>query len=400
MKRLLLFLAVLVLAVGCFATAFAAKPVILKQPETKAVKPGGKLTIKIAAKNFTGLTWYFVDPVSGEQTTAKNIAAKFPGLRVSGPNQKTLTLKKVPMDMNGWTVFCRLGGNGYRMDSESVVIEVIGAPTVAPPEKTQEKEPEKETEKEPEPEKEPEVETESTKKSEQPKESEPKKEEPESEFPSISGPFTVTATGVELYELDRKGKPTGEPQTSLTFSDTADVYIKAEGIIDYLSLNGVRMTPEGNVSGLTLRGLTGETVIDARVTRVTVTPAPEEEPDESGMPDDEGSGFTGGEDEYPGEDQQSGGDDALSEPKAETFTGETFEVTCTYCYFTGGGNSFVSSGRVPAGTVITVTAGREGNLENGYHINGGEAENPGVVSFKYTVTGPTEITMDYRPITE
>ena len=66
------------------------------------------------------------------------------------------------------------------------------------------------------------------------------------------------------------------------------------------------------------------------------------------------------------------------------------------CRFSGGGNSFATSGYVPVGTVITVVCGSEGNLASGYSINGAASTNKGQASFKLTVDADTTIKMQQR----
>ena len=420
MKRLLSILLVLALSLGILGTASALKPVFTQQPETQTTTVGGSVSFSIAARDYTGLTWYFVNPVTLEETTGRNLEKKFPGLKVSGPNKRTITLKKVPAEMNGFAVFCRIAGKGYKIDSDTVQLileDAVPLMTQAPQAQPPEEEPTEAPEEEPseEPEEKPEATPKATK---EPKATATPKPEAEPEVtptpivvqdptvqteaePSVTK-FTVTANGVLLYALDRKGKPTGEGQISMTFDDTANVYVQGDGKIEYLMINTLRLTPDSELSGITIRGITGDTMIDARVvkaaseitatTEVTLSPTGEpstetiESPADTSVKTDEPSEETV---------ESTVGTTETTVGTTSVPSGTLFKVNCEYCRFTGGGYTYVESGEVPMGTVITVTVAN-GDVTKGYSINGGAPENIGKNHFKYTITGDTTFSMTLR----
>jgi len=379
MRKLFAFLLALCLVTGCAAIAFAAtKPVISSQPETQTVKEGGSVTFKVKAKNFTAVTWYFVSPENGEKISGRHIAEKFKGLRVQRPNNVNITLKKVPAEMHGWSLYCHLVGNGYQVDSDTVMIliegmEVPDGAAAAAPEVT------------PVPE-------------DAPADSE---SEIVDEGVGPIQPFTVTAEGeLELYALSRSGKPTGDPQTSLHFEEEASFYVKANGYIQYLLINEIQLTPADNVTGMTVRGIVEDTVIQGRIIKAKdedAAAAPAETAEEpAAAPADEPADAA----EEPAAEPA---DETAEEPAAPAETaeepaaaGDMVLVTCERCRFSGGGNSFATSGYVPEGTEITVVCGSEGDLSAGYSINGAASTNKGQASFKLTVDADTTISMKKR----
>ena len=217
MKRLLSFLVVFCLLLSCCAVAFAAaKPTFTTQPVTQTVKEGGSVNFKVKAKNYTALTWYFVDPENGQKISARHISEKFSGLKVKNPNSQSLTLKKIPEAMHGWSLYCHIVGNGYKVDSDTVMILIKGKepPANAPAAAEAEAAPDDGEETVPAP-------SGNAEEAEDAGEAEGDAEGEESSQEAIK-PFTVTVSGeLELYELSRSGKPSGEPQTSLSFDDAA-----------------------------------------------------------------------------------------------------------------------------------------------------------------------------------
>ena len=100
MKRAIVWILTLCLVLGCVAPAFA-KPEILEQPVSQTVAEKGKVTFSFNVKGQKSITWIFVNPETGEETTAKNISKIFKGLKVTNPNSKKMTLRNVPAGLHG-----------------------------------------------------------------------------------------------------------------------------------------------------------------------------------------------------------------------------------------------------------------------------------------------------------
>ena len=400
MKKLISFLLILCLLLSCGSSAFAAsKPSISTQPVSQTVKTGGSVTFKLKAKNFTALTWYFVNPENGEKISARHIGEKFKGLKVQNPNSQSLTLKKVPQEIHGWSLYCHLVGNGHKVDSDTVLILIKG---MEPPENAA-------------------VPASGSEEEEVSGENAPEAENSSTEGEESSGPikpFTVTAAGeLQLYELSRSGKPTGDPKSVLNFEEEAAFFVKANGYIQYLLINDMQLTPSDNVTGLTIRGITKDTTIQGRVIKADgiseALPAAEDRNTETESAEEEvgtqvGSDETADESSGSGDSEVSDSEDEEPEytfvatvsptpaPEIPADTSNMVYVSCERCRFSGGGNSFATSGYVPVGTTITVVCGSEGNLATGYSINGAAGSNKGQASFKLTIDADTTISMQKR----
>ncbi len=380
MKRVFAFLLVFCMILGCCVSAYAAvRPVITQQPQAAPTEPGGKMVVTIKAHSFDSLTWYFVDPATGEKTSARKISKTFKGLKVSKPNGQTMTLKKVPAELNGWSLYAHFYGNGYAVDSEMIVLQVgeglaptasVDVPAAAP----------------------------------------------------AAGAYTVSATGLNLYKVDESGAPVGDPAASLTFEGTAALCVMApEGqAITGLLINSLQFTPSAPVSSLTINGIVGETVIqgttaplEAAVPEAPAEPAPEVTPEPAPEvtpepapevtpePTPEATPEPAPEETPEPEDDSGLFSEAIvtpepvntPEPQAQE---NAVSITCENCRFSGGGFTFATSGFVPEGTEIVVISGSSGVLADGYSINGAAAVHKNESSFRLVVEQDTTISMTKR----
>ena len=142
MKRLLSLLTVLCLLLSMVVPAFAAGGVtITMQPESQTVKKGGKVTFSFRCTGQTAITWYFVNPETGEAVPCSKIGSYFKGVRVSGQNSYNLRLSKVSEDLHGWFFCVKAKGNGRTVQSDYVQLLIKGLPepSYAPPPKEETK---------------------------------------------------------------------------------------------------------------------------------------------------------------------------------------------------------------------------------------------------------------------
>ena len=360
MKRLLSLLLVLCLALGCCSAALAASITITQQPESKTVKAGGNTSFTVKAKNVgdAGITWYFINPETGAVTTGRKLSETVPGVKVSNPNSKTIKLSKVPKEMHGWGVYCHLGPKSGGVDTDTVLLLIAGMeePKTIPTRSDA-----------------------SSSKSSSSKSSSASAPSPGGDAQSpavtaapVSNEVVIKGSKVELYKLDQSGKITGEAQKQLVFENgTANFYVKipegTNGTIQYLAIGSLRLTPEGEITGMSIRGWKSNATVkitiydpEAEAEKAAKKAAEEEEPvDESSL----------------------------------------VTVTCTNCRFTGWHNSFAESGKVPVGSTITVIAST-GKLQKGYSINGEAASHKNEASFTMVVEGDTTIVMEKQKYIE
>ena len=128
MKKLLGIVLTLCLVLTLAADAFAAsKPEITKQPETATTSKKGAVSFSISVKGtVSSYTWYFVNPETGDKISGKKLSSNVKGVKVTNPNSKKISLSHVPESMHGWSVYCHVNGNGYKVDSDAVPLYVYG----------------------------------------------------------------------------------------------------------------------------------------------------------------------------------------------------------------------------------------------------------------------------------
>ena len=419
MKRILGLMLILCLTLGCIAPASAAKKVkILRQPQTQTVKAGGKVTFSFKAENNNVITWYLVNPETGEKIAASKISSVFKGVRVGGQNSWTLTIKRVTSDMHGWGVFARAGiDRTHYTDTDTVQLLIKGMATDSTGAETSEEGDTADDGAEQQGEDEddggsadkakPVNEGDTAQKGEdatqegedaapagdtqiadtqteagdaaataenaeaaKPEEPEEDPDESDQEIdkdyvPEDINPdeINITANNALLFELDEEGNPIGEGATSLTFMKVANFFVKLnkEGEFQYWSINGARFLLGESLTSFTLRDVKESMSISAKVQSAS-----------------------------------------LATIEAALNRDQMCTITCTNCTFTYLLDGIVqqTSGQVPAGAIIRVIAGDPDNaagrkfvIGKGYSINGGEPEYQEKASFNLTVTGDTTIEM-------
>ena len=354
MKKLIALVMVLCLVFTFFSEAFAAgKPKITQQPETATTNKKGNVSFTIKVSGNVSYTWYLTNPSTGEKISAKKLkkSKSIKGLGIKGENSSKLSLSNVPESMHGWQVYCHINGNGYKLDSNTVLIlvdgleapEITPAPVVEEPTPVPESaEPAKAQAEQPHAE---DVPAEVLPIAAETPEPEPEYDEDNPEIRTV----TVKTSSNLLRKLDSAGNIVDmEPASSLEFVNVGSCIVTSEEPILSWSVGGVRFQPPEPVREFRVLNITEDLTISIMVAQSsTIT--------------------------------------------AQLDTEHMCKVTCKGCTFTylGAGIRSATQGEVPAGAPIRIVS--SGNAENGYRINGGEPENQGKTSFVLTVTGNTEI---------
>ena len=354
MKRLISFLVVFSLVLSVCAAVYAAsgKPSITEQPVTATVKKNGDATFTVKAKNAGGasITWYFTNPSTGEVTTGKQLSKVVPGVKVANPNSLSIKLKNIPVSMHGWTLYCHIGPKSGGVSSDEVMILIQGMEVPETAKGAAESDGNG-----------------NSRLTGSAAENTPARPTP------TPVPERIVITGntrLELLAVDSKGSPVGKPKDELTFTDgSASFYVRlpasTEGSIQYLTLNSLRITPDGEVRGIGIRGWNESAAVKIKVNK----PGSAEETPSDGLvlPDE------------------------TEEPVDPS---DLVSVDCSNCRFTGYHSSFAESGQVPVGTTITVSASG-GMISKGYFINGAKkAVHKNEASFQLLIEENTTITME------
>ena len=202
--------------------------------------------------------------------------------------------------------------------------------------------------------------------------------------------FKVTAINAEMQFLDAKGKPKGDAFTEFVFEEDYENPVTKETLpggwitvnvqavvpkgyaVDYWLINDVPYYYNRTVSNFTVYDLNEATVYEVVLKKEN---APSSTPKPTAKPTSTPYYYEPAPEPTP-------------EPTPEPVY---YSVSCEGCTFSGGGYSGATSGRVPAGTVITVTSIYHeldsvywvGSITDGSYQNDGG----GAKSHTYTVNG-------------
>jgi len=364
MKKILALILILCMVFALSSEAFAAgKPKITKQPETATTSKKGSVTFTIKVKGDVSYSWYLVDPATGEATSAQKLKKNktIKGLGINGANSSKLSLSKVPESMHGWQVYCHINGNGYKMDSDRVLLLVYGKESPADSSSAPE-----------EPAQVPETaaadqvpespaSTEQVPDSPEQAPDSPEQTPPDTSNTVITGDIdpdaappvdrtiTVTASDAILRKLDGAGNLIEmDPVSSLEFLNTGSFIVTSDEPVKSWSVNGIRFEPAEPVREFKVMNVKDDITLNVIVSRSS----------------------------------------------AETMqldNNRMCKVTCKGCTFTflGAGIRSATEGEVPAGAPIRVVV--SGSAANGYQINGSEPQYQGKTSFSFTVNEDVEI---------
>ena len=358
MKKAIGLILVFCLLFTFTADAFAAgKPKINKQPVDGKVK-NGKVSFQVKVSgSVDSYTWYLVNPETNEAVSAKQLKKNktIPKLGISGENRAKLSLSKVPESMHGWSVYCHIAGNGYKVDSDTVLILIPGKDV---PEKES---PSGSDDSSADPEDKNDA-SDSSDDSSASAASQPDDSDASSPETAASNPadenedeqaadsvITVSSSARVLYPLDQ---PEAKPSAKLEFTGNGSFMVKSEEPISSWSVNGARFELAEPVFEFKVTNVTSSMNLDFSIQRKAASAI------------------------------------VVDENKPCT-------VTCEGCTFTCIPRKLysVTEGQVPAGSQITVIAGNPALAKNGYVINGGEPDYQDLSSFSLIVEEDIKIVL-------
>ena len=354
MKKYLAFLLILCIVFAFAANAFAAsKPTITKQPESATTNKKGSVSFSVSVKGkVASYTWYFVNPATGEKISGSKLSGSVKGVKVSKPNSKKVTLSNVPESMHGWEVYCHINGNGYKVDSERVLLLVYGMEPpagTASADTTDQEQPaaEQAPAEQPAAEQPPVEQTQAETETAEPVDPDTVAVEPEDRTITVSSGSSV------LRRLDAFGNVIeSDPVSSLEFQNTGSLIVSSEEPIKSWTVNGIRFEPEEPLKEFKMLNVSENISVNIDVVR------------------------------------------------SSTITNELdydhmCKVTCKGCTFTflSSGIRSATEGEVPAGAQIRILADSPDNVSKGYSFNGQEPQNQNKTSFVYTVTADVEIVL-------
>lgn len=105
-------------------------PVITKHPTKETVTEGGSCSFVARADNTDAYDWFFT---KGSKTyTVAEALKKFKGLKVSGEETEKLKLRKIPLSLDGWKVYCVFTNEKGEIWSKTALITVNEAEEATP----------------------------------------------------------------------------------------------------------------------------------------------------------------------------------------------------------------------------------------------------------------------------
>ena len=102
-----------------------ALPVVKKDPTSETVVVGGNCMFIAKYENAIWAVWHFVSPDGQTDMTYEAAEKYFPELDVVNGMYSTMTLKNCPIELNGWSVYCRYSNDAGYVDTKRAVITVL-----------------------------------------------------------------------------------------------------------------------------------------------------------------------------------------------------------------------------------------------------------------------------------
>ena len=107
-----------------------ATPEVTKNPTGETVEEGAETSFVAKAKYAQKYTWKLVAP-DGTKIKCKDAPDMFAGLKVSGSITERVTLTNIPLELDGYQIFCEFTA-GSTVSSDKAKIHVTPLPTQAP----------------------------------------------------------------------------------------------------------------------------------------------------------------------------------------------------------------------------------------------------------------------------
>lgn len=107
-------------------------PVITKDPGSEIVAAGGKCQFVTRYENAKIAEWHFVSPDGTKDLDYLQAGKEFPTLKIIKGYSKDMTLDNIPVELNGWKVYCRFSNDSGSTDTKTALITIKGQPTPTP----------------------------------------------------------------------------------------------------------------------------------------------------------------------------------------------------------------------------------------------------------------------------
>lgn len=113
-------------------------PKVTKSPTGETVEKGGSCWFVADHKDAIYAEWHFVSPDGNTDLKYDKVGTEFPNLKVVNGNRSAMQLKNIPVEMNGWKVYCRFSNDNGSVETQQATISIKGeaAPVTGVPKVT------------------------------------------------------------------------------------------------------------------------------------------------------------------------------------------------------------------------------------------------------------------------
>ncbi|MBQ8075459.1 MAG: hypothetical protein IJ237_05675 [Oscillospiraceae bacterium] len=108
-------------------------PIITKHPADETVQEGTFCYFLARYEDAVFAEWHFVSPDGKRDLTYQEAAEEFPTMEIYDGMYSNLLLKKIPLEANGWKVYCRYSNKIGSRDTDMATLTVTKANTPVEP---------------------------------------------------------------------------------------------------------------------------------------------------------------------------------------------------------------------------------------------------------------------------
>ncbi|MBR1457203.1 MAG: hypothetical protein IJ594_08625, partial [Oscillospiraceae bacterium] len=108
-------------------TSTEGAPKVTKSPTDETVKAGESAYFVANHENAVWAVWHFVSPDGTRDLDYTQAAKEFPSLQILKGDQRTMQLKNIPVELNGWKVYCAFRNNLGTTNTGSAKITVTSS---------------------------------------------------------------------------------------------------------------------------------------------------------------------------------------------------------------------------------------------------------------------------------
>ena len=109
------------------SAAKGSLPVVTKSPTGETVNKGGSCFFAARYQNAVWAVWHFVSPDGKTDLTYQEASKQFPTMKIINGMYSTMKLENIPVEANGWKVYCRYTNSAGSTDTASALITVKAA---------------------------------------------------------------------------------------------------------------------------------------------------------------------------------------------------------------------------------------------------------------------------------